>query len=143
LLVDFTNQLRREGMPLEDAIRKAGEVRFVPIVLTSLTAIGGLTPLAIEFNPLYSPLAWVLIGGLISSTLLSRIVTPVLYKILPPGVEVSGEKVVNKIDFVSGWNPQDSPHEVEPRAGDGGRDLARVGVFLLKNRFCERVEPAG
>ena len=87
LLVDFTNQLRREGMPLEEAIRKAGEVRFVPIVLTSLTAIGGLTPLAIEFNPLYSPLAWVLIGGLISSTLLSRIVTPVLYKILPPAVE--------------------------------------------------------
>ncbi len=87
LLVDFTNQLRRQGVPLEEAIRKAGEVRFVPIVLTSLTAIGGLTPLAIEFNPLYSPLAWVLIGGLITSTLLSRIVTPVLYKLLPPKVE--------------------------------------------------------
>ncbi len=87
LLVDFTNQLRRQGIPLEEAIRQAGEVRFVPIVLTSLTAIGGLTPLAIEFNPLYSPLAWVLIGGLITSTLLSRIVTPVLYKLLPPRVE--------------------------------------------------------
>ncbi|MEZ0542349.1 efflux RND transporter permease subunit [Fibrella arboris] len=87
LLVDFTNQLREEGMPLEAAIREAGEVRFVPIVLTSLTAIGGLIPLAIEQNPLYSPLAWVLIGGLISSTLLSRIVTPVLYKLLPPKVE--------------------------------------------------------
>ena len=87
LLVDFTNQLRKEGMPLEAAIRQAGEVRFVPIVLTSLTAIGGLIPLAIENNPLYSPLAWVLIGGLISSTLLSRIVTPVLYKLLPPLIE--------------------------------------------------------
>lgn len=86
LLVDFTNQLRQEGVPLEEAIRKAGEVRFVPIVLTALTAIGGLTPLAIEFNPLYSPLAWVLIGGLITSTFLSRIVTPVLYKLLPPRV---------------------------------------------------------
>ncbi|CCH56154.1 acriflavin resistance protein [Fibrisoma limi BUZ 3] len=88
LLVDFTNQLREQGMPLIDAIREAGEIRFVPIVLTSLTAIGGLIPLAIEANPLYSPLAWVLIGGLISSTLLSRIVTPVLYKLLPPRVEV-------------------------------------------------------
>ena len=87
LLVDFTNQLRAEGMGLEAAIREAGEVRFVPIVLTSLTAIGGLIPLAIENNPLYSPLAWVIIGGLISSTLLSRIVTPVLYKLLPPQVE--------------------------------------------------------
>lgn len=86
LLVDFTNQLRKEGVPLIEAIEKAGEIRFVPIVLTSLTAIGGLIPLAIEGNPLYSPLAWVLIGGLISSTLLSRIVTPVLYKLLPPGL---------------------------------------------------------
>ncbi len=88
LLVDFTNQLREQGMPLVDAIKEAGEVRFVPIVLTSLTAIGGLLPLALENNPLYSPLAWVLIGGLISSTLLSRIVTPVVYKLLPPKIDV-------------------------------------------------------
>ena len=88
LLVDFTNQLREGGMPLIEAIEQAGEIRFVPIVLTSLTAIGGLIPLAVEGNPLYSPLALVLIGGLISSTLLSRIVTPVLYKLLPPRVEV-------------------------------------------------------
>ncbi|MBX2892229.1 MAG: efflux RND transporter permease subunit [Saprospiraceae bacterium] len=86
LLVDFTNQLRAEGRSLDDAIQEAGEIRFVPILLTSLTAIGGLTPIAIEENPLYSPLAYVLIGGLISSTLLSRIVTPVLYKLLAPRV---------------------------------------------------------
>ena len=91
LLVDFTNQLRREGIPLVEAIERAGEIRFVPIVLTSLTAIGGLIPLAVEGNPLYSPLAWVLIGGLISSTLLSRIVTPVLYRLLPPPLE-NGKK---------------------------------------------------
>ncbi len=88
LLVDFTNQLREEGMALDDAIQQAGEIRFVPILLTSLTAIGGLIPLAIEENPLYSPLAYVLIGGLISSTLLSRIVTPVLYKLLAPRMKV-------------------------------------------------------
>ena len=92
LLVDFTHQLRERGVPLDDAIEKAGEIRFVPIVLTSLTAIGGLIPLAIEGNPLYSPLALVIIGGLISSTLLSRLVTPVMYKLLPPRVEVIGEK---------------------------------------------------
>jgi multidrug efflux pump subunit AcrB len=92
LLVDFTNQLRERGVPLQEAIERAGEIRFVPIVLTSLTAIGGLIPLAIEGNPLYSPLALVLIGGLISSTLLSRLVTPVMYKLLPPRVVVVGEK---------------------------------------------------
>ncbi|RPD42843.1 efflux RND transporter permease subunit [Chitinophaga barathri] len=86
LLVDFTNQLREQGRTLDEAIREAGEVRFLPIVLTSLTAIGGLTPIAISNNPLIAPLAIVLIGGLISSTLLSRIVTPVVYKLMPPKV---------------------------------------------------------
>ncbi len=84
LLVDLTNQLRARGMGLEGAIRKAGEVRFLPIVLTSLTAIGGLLPLALQGSGMYSPLAWVIIGGLVSSTLLARIVTPVMYKVLAP-----------------------------------------------------------
>lgn len=88
LLVDFTNQLRENGRSLDEAIREAGELRFLPIVLTSLTAIGGLIPIALNSNPLVSPLALVLIGGLISSTLLSRIVTPVVYKLIPPKLEV-------------------------------------------------------
>ncbi|MDP4581759.1 MAG: efflux RND transporter permease subunit [Saprospiraceae bacterium] len=87
LLVDFTNQLREEGKPLDIAIREAGEIRFLPIILTSLTAIGGLIPIALSTNPLISPLAIVLIGGLISSTLLSRIFTPVIYKLIPPKME--------------------------------------------------------
>jgi multidrug efflux pump subunit AcrB len=87
LLVDYTNQLRAKGMGLVEAIEEAGETRFIPILLTTLTAIGGLMPLVIEGSPLYSPLAWVLIGGLISSLLLTRIVTPVLYKLLAPKVE--------------------------------------------------------
>lgn len=88
LLVDFTNQLREQGMGLVDAIQRAGEVRFVPIVLTTMTAIGGLLPLALEGSSLYSPLAWVIIGGLISSTILARLVTPVVYRLLAPEVEV-------------------------------------------------------
>jgi len=87
LLVDFTNHLREEGLSIDDAVQKAGEIRFVPILLTTLTAIGGLIPLALERSPLYSPLAWVILGGLVSSTLLARIVTPVLYKLLPPALE--------------------------------------------------------
>ena len=87
LLVDFTNQLRKEGVALQTAIEQAGELRFLPVVLTSLTAIGGLLPLALNPNPQISPLAIVLIGGLISSTILSRIVTPVMYKLIPPKIE--------------------------------------------------------
>ncbi|MEA3175061.1 MAG: hypothetical protein QOF42_2472 [Gammaproteobacteria bacterium] len=87
LLVDFTNQLRQRGTSLDDAVQEAGEVRFLPILLTSLTAIGGLLPLAIQDSALYSPLAIVIIGGLITSTLLARLVTPVMYKLLPPSVD--------------------------------------------------------
>ena len=87
LLVDFTNQLRASGMALDDAIEQAGEVRFLPILLTSVTAIGGLLPLAVQNTGLYSPMAWVIIGGLITSTLLARLVTPVLYKLMPPDID--------------------------------------------------------
>lgn len=84
LLVDFTNQLRDAGVELNEAIERAGELRFLPVFLTSVTAIGGLLPLALSNSALYSPLAIVMIGGLVSSTLLARIITPVMYKLLPP-----------------------------------------------------------
>ena len=74
-------------MNLYDAVMDGAETRFLPILLTALTAIGGLTPLFLERSPLISPLAIVIIGGLISSTLLSRLVTPVLYYLLPPSVQ--------------------------------------------------------
>ncbi|MBW7869087.1 MAG: efflux RND transporter permease subunit [Brumimicrobium sp.] len=91
LLVDFTNQLREEGMDITEAAEKASEIRFLPIILTTLTAIGGLLPIAWSSNPMISPLAVVIIGGLISSTLLSRIVTPVVYKLIPPKIEKKTE----------------------------------------------------
>ena len=84
-LVSETASYRRieaYARELRDAIERAGEVRFLPVLLTSLTAIGGLTPLVLEKSPLYSPLAMVIIGGLISSTLIARIVTPPMYLLL-------------------------------------------------------------
>lgn len=87
LLVDFTNQLRAEGKSIDEAIHIAGETRFLPVVLTSITAISGLIPIALNPNPLIAPLAIVLIGGLISSTILSRVVTPVMYKLIPPSID--------------------------------------------------------
>jgi multidrug efflux pump subunit AcrB len=86
LLVDFTNQMRQQGTPLDGAIIRAGEIRFLPVLLTTLTAIGGLLPIALGKSNLYSPLAWVIIGGLITSTLLARLVTPVMYKLFPPRI---------------------------------------------------------
>jgi multidrug efflux pump subunit AcrB len=85
--VDFTNQLRAQGVALREAIEQAGEIRFLPVVLTTMTALGALLPLALQGSSLYSPLAMVITGGLISSLLLSRLVTPVLYSLIPPPME--------------------------------------------------------
>jgi len=97
LLVDFTNELRRHGMDLDHAIQRAGEARFVPILLTSLTAIGGLIPLVLERSSLYSPLALVILGGLVSSTVLTRLVTPVMYKLFAPEVQVETPELATAV----------------------------------------------
>jgi multidrug efflux pump subunit AcrB len=104
LLVDFTNRLRAEGVPLDEAIERAGEIRFLPILLTSATAIGGLLPLALQNSGMYSPLAWVIIGGLVSSTLVARIVTPVMYKLMPPAIEIENQTAMPSVQV-----PQASP----------------------------------
>jgi multidrug efflux pump subunit AcrB len=103
LLVDFTNQLRQEGRGIDEAVEAAGRIRFLPILLTTMTAVGGLLPLAIQNSSLYSPIAVVLIGGLLSSTLLARLVTPVMYKLLPPTIEARATS--------------DAPPLLEPAAG--------------------------
>ncbi|MBX2878102.1 MAG: efflux RND transporter permease subunit [Saprospiraceae bacterium] len=98
LLVDFTNQLRQQGMELLPAIKQAAKTRFVPITLTASTAILGLIPLVLESNPLYEGLVLVLIGGLISSTLLAFLVCTVVYKLIPPQIEeVRSEKAVKRV----------------------------------------------
>ncbi len=85
LLVDYTNQLRRnEGMQLLDAIRLAGSRRLRPILMTSLTTVLGLLPLSFglgEGGETQAPLARVVIGGLLSSTLITLVLIPVIYSI--------------------------------------------------------------
>jgi multidrug efflux pump subunit AcrB len=57
ILVDYANKLREEGKSLDDSIQTAGQIRFIPIILTTLTAIGGLMPLAMQGSDFFSPLA--------------------------------------------------------------------------------------
>ncbi|GAB6282818.1 MAG: efflux RND transporter permease subunit [Ignavibacterium sp.] len=81
ILVDYSNQLIREGVSIKEAVVEAGSVRFVPIVLTTSTTIGGLLPLTLGGGTLWAPMGWTIIGGLLVSTILTLIVVPVLYKI--------------------------------------------------------------
>jgi multidrug efflux pump subunit AcrB len=79
ILVDYTNQLIRNKTPLIEAIKIACETRFTPILLTSLTTIGGLLPLTLTGGTLWAPMGWTIIGGLITSTFLTLVFVPVLY----------------------------------------------------------------
>ena len=85
LLVDHTNLLRRrDGMPLREAIEEAGRRRLRPIMMTALTTILGLVPLAFgigEGSETQVPLARTVIGGLLSSTLITLVFVPVVYSI--------------------------------------------------------------
>jgi multidrug efflux pump subunit AcrB len=79
--VDYTNQLRREGKDIVSALKEAGETRFIPIILTTATTVGGLLPLTLGGGTLWAPMGWTIIGGLIVSTVLTLLVVPVLYKL--------------------------------------------------------------
>lgn len=91
ILVDYANQMRRDGAEKIEAIMAAAKTRFVPIVLTTLTTIGGLLPLTLSGSSMWSPMGWAVIGGLLVSTFLTLIVVPVLYQLMgkmPEEVEV-------------------------------------------------------
>ncbi|HEV3236805.1 MAG TPA: efflux RND transporter permease subunit [Gemmataceae bacterium] len=85
LLVEYIQQLRREGMELRPALLLAGRTRFRPILMTSLAAILGLLPLALGIGPgaqMQQPLAIMVIGGLTANMLFTRMIIPVGYLVL-------------------------------------------------------------
>jgi HAE1 family hydrophobic/amphiphilic exporter-1 len=85
VLVDYANQLRERGLAKVEALVEAGTVRLRPILMTTLTTVLGLLPMAIglgEGAELRAPLAITLMGGLIVSTALTLVVIPVVYATL-------------------------------------------------------------
>ena len=83
VLVDLINRLRHEGYSRYDAIMEAGKQRFRPILMTAFTTIGGLLPMAVGNTSMigipYAPMGRTIIGGLLTSTLLSLIAVPWAY----------------------------------------------------------------
>ncbi|GED56874.1 efflux RND transporter permease subunit [Brevibacillus formosus] len=82
VLIEFIEEARHTGMELKQAVISACEARLRPILLTSLTAIAGMMPLAISGDVLFKPLAVTIISGLAFSTLLTLIVVPSFYTVL-------------------------------------------------------------
>ncbi len=89
LLVDYTNTLRhRDGVPLREAVERAGRTRLRPILMTSGTTVLGLVPMALGFGEgaeLQAPLARVVIGGLLTSTLVTLVFVPAMYTLFEEG----------------------------------------------------------
>jgi HAE1 family hydrophobic/amphiphilic exporter-1 len=85
LLVDYTNTLRKRGMSRDEALLAAGPVRLRPILMTSVATIIGMVPVALGRSlggEVRAPMAIAVIGGLITSTVLTLLVVPVVYSLL-------------------------------------------------------------
>ncbi|NLN31451.1 MAG: efflux RND transporter permease subunit [Bacteroidales bacterium] len=97
LLVDFANDARREGRSIDEALIQAVRIRTRPILMTALSTTIGMLPIALSAGSgaeLRNGMAWVIIGGMLMSTLLTLVVVPVVYKILHP-IRVSGKEKVD------------------------------------------------
>ncbi len=87
VLIDYINHLRREGIQKREAIKQAGQVRLRPILMTTLTTVLGLLPMALglgEGAEVRTPMAITVIGGLLVGTLLTLIVIPTVYDLVVP-----------------------------------------------------------
>jgi cobalt-zinc-cadmium resistance protein CzcA len=85
VMLSFINRLRADGVPLEEAILRGAETRLRPVLMTALVASLGFVPMALAHGTgaeVQRPLATVVIGGIVSSTLLTLIVLPALYRLV-------------------------------------------------------------
>ena len=85
VLVDYINQLYRGGMSLYEAVEEGGRVRLRPVLMTALTTILGMLPLAFKIasgSESWAPLARAVIGGLTTSTILTLVIIPIMYILL-------------------------------------------------------------
>lgn len=93
ILIDYANQQMKKGEDLLDAVISSAQTRMTPIILTTLTTIGGLLPLTLSGSSMWSPMGWAIIGGLITSTVLTLFVVPVLYRLFTSEQSIEADEV--------------------------------------------------
>jgi multidrug efflux pump subunit AcrB len=117
LLVEFTDMLIEQGMPVREAIIEAGRIRMTPVLLTAIATILGLIPLAVglnidfgtlftDLNPhlffggdsvaFWGPLSWTMIFGLSFATVLTLILVPVMY-LISSNTKLGAKKLFNRV----------------------------------------------
>lgn len=82
LLIEYINRARKDGLSIDEACKSSVQRRFRPIMLTTITTVAGLVPLALAGSSFFMPLAVSLMSGLMVSTLLTMIVIPTLYSLI-------------------------------------------------------------
>ena len=113
LLIDFAKWARERGMPLREALIEPGRIRLRPIIMTTLALIAGMIPVAIghgEGADFRAPLGRAVIGGTITSTLLTLLVIPTVYEIL------------DEIRSWAGWRSSAAASRRPRRAGSRGTE---------------------
>ena len=109
MLVDYTNQRRAAGETIRTALIQANHARLRPILMTTIAMVFGMFPIALASGAgagWKNGLAWVIIGGLISSLFLTLIIVPVIYEIMEKLVAKfsKGEKIDYEKEMVADYN---------------------------------------
>ncbi|MEU5548866.1 efflux RND transporter permease subunit [Micromonospora sp. NPDC047793] len=146
VLLDLVNQYRAQGMGVREAVVEGGRHRLRPILMTAIATIFALTPMAFgltgEGGFISRPLAIVVIGGLLSSTLLTLILVPTLYAM----VEDTKESVLARRRGRSGPSSEDEPRDADPDDAPGdepaGREATATAPPAEERRPESRPVPA-
>ena len=113
VLIDFINLLRERGLPLYEAIAQACRSRLRPVLMTSLTTILGMVPMALsqgDGSETWRPMGVAVIGGMIFSTLITLIIVPAIYAATNKSGNRNKQKSISKIyTFMQGFDPKELP----------------------------------
>jgi multidrug efflux pump subunit AcrB len=121
VLFDFIEEMKHKGEPLRQAVVDAGLARLRPVLTTVLATVGGLIPLAMEGGPLWEPMCYVQIAGMLVATLVTLVIVPVLYVVFVEDLHL--------VRWETGATPHQAGHE-DHSSNSNGLPQPRSGAQL-------------